>query len=264
MDTALVIAASLAQIGEFSFILASLGLSLGLLPKEGQDLILAGAILSILANPLMFVAVDRLKPWVERRFPSPAPAVDAPEAPEIDLPVSQLRDHAVIIGHGRVGSIVSDALRQDGWPVLVVEDRREVVEELRAQGIEAIRGNAAAPMVLAATNVAAARCLFVAIPDAFEAGQIVQQARVAKADLDIFARAHSDAEVAHLNECGATATVMGEREIALGMIDRAKAARIAEPPPVATPESSGHVAEVDAATPLPAKPDDMPPPTMER
>ncbi|HEX2890684.1 YbaL family putative K(+) efflux transporter [Vineibacter terrae] len=222
MGTALTIAASLAQIGEFSFILAGLGVSLKLLPKEGQDLILAGAILSILANPLIFIAADRLGPRLERRA-EPAPAEPAaPPPPEDDLPTTSLTDHAVIVGHGRVGSVISEAARQEGWPILVIEDRRDVVEGLRERGIDVIRGNAATPRVLAAANIGAARCLFVAIPNAFEAGQIVQQARAARADLDIFARAHSDAEVEHLHDCGATATVMGEREIALGMMARAR------------------------------------------
>ncbi|HKV00293.1 MAG TPA: YbaL family putative K(+) efflux transporter [Vineibacter sp.] len=229
MSTALTIAASLAQIGEFSFILASLGLSLGLLPKEGQDLILAGAILSILANPLIFVAVDRLGPRLERR-PATVP-IEAPAPPvlEDDLPMTTLTGHAVIVGHGRVGSVISEALREDGWPVLIIEERRDVVEALRERGIAVIRGNAAAPPVLAAANIGAARCLFVAIPGAFEAGQIVQQARAQRADLDILARAHSDAEVEHLHACGATATVMGEREIGLGMVARAKEAAAPEP-----------------------------------
>ncbi|TXL70993.1 Kef family K(+) transporter [Vineibacter terrae] len=221
MGTALTIAASLAQIGEFSFILAGLGVSLKLLPKEGQDLILAGAILSILANPLIFIAADRLGPRLERRA-EPAPAEPAAPPPEDDLPTTSLTDHAVIVGHGRVGSVISEAARQEGWPILVIEDRRDVVEGLRERGIEVIRGNAATPRVLAAANIGAARRLFVAIPNAFEAGQIVQQARAARADLDIFARAHSDAEVEHLHDCGATATVMGEREIALGMMARAR------------------------------------------
>ncbi len=223
MGTALTISASLAQIGEFSFILASLGLSLGLLPKEGQDLILAGAILSILANPLIFVAVDRFGPRLERRAATTATVeVPTPAEPEDDLPMTTQTDHAVIVGHGRVGSVISEALREDGWPILVIEDRREVVEALRERNIAVIRGNAAAPPVLAAANLAAARCLFVAIPDTFEAGQIVQQARAQRADLEILARAHSDAEIEHLRACGATATVMGEREIGLGMVARAK------------------------------------------
>jgi CPA2 family monovalent cation:H+ antiporter-2 len=222
MDTALTIAASLAQIGEFSFILASLGLSLELLPKEGQDLILAGAILSILANPLAFLLIDRMRPHLEKRVAATPDEPAAATPPRDDLPTTTLTDHAVIVGHGRVGSVISDALRREGWPILVIEDKRELVEALRAQDIAVIRGNAAAPPVLAAANVAAARCLFVAIPEAFEAGQIVHQARAQHDDLPIFARAHSDAEVDHLRQCGATSTVMGEREIALGMVALAK------------------------------------------
>jgi CPA2 family monovalent cation:H+ antiporter-2 len=246
MGTALTIAASLAQIGEFSFILAGLGVGLGLLPKEGQDLILAGAILSILANPLIFVAADRLGPRLERRVEAVPAAAAAAPPPEVDLPMTTLTDHAVIVGHGRVGSVISEAAQHEGWPVLVIEDRRELVEGLRERGVAVIRGNAAAPPVLAAANIGAARCLFVAIPEAFEAGQIVQQARAARADLDIFARAHSDAEVEHLHQCGATTTVMGEREIALGMVARAKAPKTPAPAKVPPPAPPAATAADDA------------------
>ena len=142
--------------------------------------------------------------------------------PESDLTPTDLKDHAVIVGYGRVGSVIGEAIGREGWPILVIEDRRDLVEALRARDIEVIRGNAAAAPVLAAANVEAARCLFVAIPDAFEAGQIVQQARAGNAGLEIIARAHSDAEVEHLRQCGATSIVMGEREIARGMVARVR------------------------------------------
>jgi CPA2 family monovalent cation:H+ antiporter-2 len=215
LSTAATIAASLAQIGEFSFILAGLGIQLGLLPVEGRDLILAGAILSILANPVCFALLDRFEPLLERRD------AKAPEpAPVTDLPTTRLSGHAVLVGYGRVGALVGDALRASGRPFLVIEDRQDVVTRLRQEGTEALQGNAAAPAVIAAANVAGARSLLVAIPNAFEAGQIVQQGRAANPGLEIIARAHSDAEVDHLQNCGADLTIMGEREIARRMVER--------------------------------------------
>jgi len=100
-----------------------------------------------------------------------------------------------------------------------------VVEEgaVGDPGIEHIRGNAARDDVLAAANLVAAKLLFVAIPEAFEAGQIVQQARRANPGLPIVARAHFEAEVDHLLSLGANKVIMGEREIALAMLDFAKA-----------------------------------------
>jgi monovalent cation:H+ antiporter-2, CPA2 family len=219
--TAATISVSLAQIGEFSFILATLGIELGLMPERGRDLILAGAIFSILANPALFVAVERLRPWLERHIKLPdAVAPPPPPEPE-ELPVTDLRDHAVVIGYGRVGSAIGDWLQTEGQPFYVIEAGDKFVEQLRARGIDAVPGNAASPELLRTANLGAARWLFVAVPSAFEAGQIVEQARAANPDLKIIARAHFDAEVEHLKQLGADTIIMGEREIARAMFDQA-------------------------------------------
>jgi CPA2 family monovalent cation:H+ antiporter-2 len=219
-EAALTIAAGLAQIGEFSFILASLGVGLGVLPEAGRDLILAGAIISILANPAFFAAVDWWRAARERRVTDQG--VVQPATPAIrDLPVTTLADHAVLVGYGRVGSRVGDAVRQQGCPLLVIEDSEHLVERLRSTGIEVIAGNAAAPESIGAANLAAARWLFVAVPNAFEAGQIIEQARAVSPGLSIIARAHTDAEVEYLEKLGADVTIMGEREIAAAMVEHA-------------------------------------------
>jgi CPA2 family monovalent cation:H+ antiporter-2 len=217
-STALTISASLAQIGEFSFILAGLGVSLALLPERGRDLILAGAILSILLNPLFFAALDQWLPKGEKAELKPE-AGPAPEPAREAIPVTQLADHAVLVGHGRVGSFISEALARKGTPFLVLEDDADIAERLKGAGRETIVGNAADPEVLRAANLGAARCLLVAIPDAFEGGQVVAQARAANAALPIIARAHSEAEIEHLKKHGATTVVMGEHEIAKAMIE---------------------------------------------
>ncbi|MGH6862251.1 MAG: NAD-binding protein, partial [Phyllobacterium sp.] len=222
--TALIISASLAQIGEFSFILAELGVGLGMLPEEGRDLILGGAILSILLNPLVFAGVTHLKPWLEKRVPAPADARDETDAPKAEeaaveeIRPTALTDHAVLIGYGRVGSLVGDALKEVGKPFLVIEDADKTVAKLRDDNIETIVGNAANGEILAAANLAEARQLILAIPNAFEAGQIVVKARAANPVIRILARAHSDAEVQHLLDLGADAVIMGEREIARGIV----------------------------------------------
>ncbi len=217
--TALTIGASLAQIGEFSFILAALGVNLKILPQEGQDLILAGAILSILLNPFYFVAITRLKARFELIEPSGNLATAAKE--EEEIPPTKLQEHAVVAGFGRVGMIVGERLQREGKSFLVIEERQKTAEAARKQALEVIVGNAADPRVLAAANLGAARWLFIAIPDGFEAGQVSEQARRANAKLEIIARAHSDAEIEHLQKHGANFVVMGEREIALGMLDHA-------------------------------------------
>jgi monovalent cation:H+ antiporter-2, CPA2 family len=221
-STALTISASLAQIGEFSFILAGLGVALGLMPDAGRDLILAGAILSIFLNPFVFTVLDRLKPWIERRDGS-GERMEADKAgPETHpLARSALANHAVIVGYGRVGSAVGEALAERGQPYLVVEERKEIVDALRARGVETILGPLPPSALAEAANMAQARWMFVAVPNGFEAGQIVVEARQANPALEIVARAHSDAEVVHLSKLGAQRVIMGEREIARGMVDYA-------------------------------------------
>ena len=124
----------------------------------------------------------------------------------------------MLVGHGRVGSLVGRALTEAGRSFLVVEDTDRTGADLRRDGVETIVGNAAEPSVLAAAAPARADCLVLAIPDAFEAGQVVEQARAANPKLHIVARAHSDAEVEHLTKLGADVVIMGEREIARAMI----------------------------------------------
>ena len=217
---ALTISASLAQIGEFSFILAGLGVSLKMLPEQGRDLILAGAIISILLNPFLFALISRfsIEPAAAKPKATPAKPEPAPE-PERDIIPTQLTDHVVLVGYGRVGALVGAGLAGMGERLLVIEDQPMASTLAIGDGAETISGNAADPEVLKAANLAGAKRLFVAIPESFEAGQVCEQARKENPDLQIIARAHSDAEVDHLERCGATVTIMGEREIARAMLE---------------------------------------------
>ncbi len=206
--SAVTIAISLAQIGEFSFILADLGIGLGLMSESARDLILGASILSILLNPLLFALAAK-------REASP----NVPPAPDLPRPAPErttLTGHAVLVGYGRVGRLIADGIK-GSMPLLVIEEGA-----VGDPGIAHIRGNAAKDDVLAAANLGAAKLLFVAIPEAFEAGQIVQQARRANPGLPIVARAHFDAEVEHLLSHGASLVIMGEREIAQAMLDFAR------------------------------------------
>lgn len=240
--TALTISASLAQIGEFSFILAELGVGLKLLPEEGRDLILAGAIISIILNPFMFYLAERVIPRMEARLVpkgggkavvaedamvdaavtgSAAGAegrVASPEGEAETAAASMLTDHAIVVGCGRVGKIVIDNLRANGVAFLVVEDSDRPLEELLRQETEVIMGNATSPGVLELANITAAKSIVVAIPNAFEAGNVIQRAREINPAILILARAHTDAEVEHLLKLGADRVIMGEREIANGML----------------------------------------------
>jgi CPA2 family monovalent cation:H+ antiporter-2 len=215
-QVALTLGVSLSQIGEFSFILAGLGIELKLLPETGRDLVLAGAILSILINPLLFVGLGRLTPWLKARERTRA-AQEAGVPEDSELPVTSLTDHAVLVGHGRVGSLVAETLEKARQPYLVIEERQAVVDQLRARGVEVIAGNAAQPGLLEAANVASARWLISAIPNPFESGNLIEHAHAVHPNLEIIARAHSDAEVDYLKKFGASLIIMGEREIARGI-----------------------------------------------
>jgi CPA2 family monovalent cation:H+ antiporter-2 len=211
--TALVISASLAQIGEFSFILAGLGVGLELMPERARDLILAGALISILLNPLFFVLIDKLMPK------QPDSVVTPDVMPEEETPqATGLYDHSVVIGAGRVGGLVIQALRDRGLPFIVVEENGERVAKLRELGIEALTGNAVKDDIRTLANMTGARRIFVAIPNAFESGQVVEKLRAANPNLEILARSHSDEETDRLRQLGASHVVMAESEVARAMI----------------------------------------------
>ncbi len=221
-DTALLISASLAQIGEFSFILISLGLSLSLIPETARDLVLAGALISITLNPATFAFAQHLR---ARRLAREAAAQTAPKHKEptleeqVDTPrLVEERDHVIVVGHGRVGRRVAETLRAQNTPVVVIESDLGRVEDIREAGGSAILGNAVRDEVLRAAGVEHARHLLVAVPNGLEAGEIVAHARKLKPDLRIVARAHLDEEVEHITASGADRVIMGEREIARLML----------------------------------------------
>ncbi|ODT86020.1 YbaL family putative K(+) efflux transporter [Phenylobacterium sp. SCN 70-31] len=217
-QTALTIAASLAQIGEFSFILAGLGVGLSLLPESGRDLILGGAIISILLTPLVFAVITRSRSKIV------AVEAGAPQPANDFLPTA-LTEHDIVVGFGRVGAALAEGLETVGRPFLVVELDEVARKRAKEKGFEVLAGNAADPRVLAAAGIASARRMIVTVPNGFEAGGIVQEARKVKPDMEIIARAHSDAEVEHLTKLGCDMTISGERELAAAMLGRLRPAR---------------------------------------
>ncbi|SEQ73409.1 Kef-type potassium/proton antiporter, CPA2 family [Rosenbergiella nectarea] len=212
--TATTIAVSLAQIGEFSFILAGLGITLNLLSKEGQNLVLAAAILSIMLNPILFTLAER---WMKRQN------TDTQEEEEVELVAElpqvplNLCHHALIVGYGRVGRLLYKQLTAEGFTVVVVENSPSRIGELREKGILAIYGNAARPEVMELMRIDCAQWLLLTIPNGYESGEIAATAREKRPDLHIFARAHHDDEVDYLQAHGCDHIVMGEREIAYGL-----------------------------------------------
>jgi CPA2 family monovalent cation:H+ antiporter-2 len=210
-DTALTISASLAQIGEFSFILAGLGVSLELLPEAGQDLILAGALLSIVVNPLLFS-------WLDRTVLRKDIAANAPRDPDAALPEG-LANHAILVGFGRVGRDLAKLLQERGVPIVLIEADRDRVAEARKLGYPTIFGNAASMAVLREAHPDTAQLAILAVPNALEAGEVVARMKTANPEISVLARAHSEAEVKHLLDHGADAAVLAERELAYSLAD---------------------------------------------
>jgi CPA2 family monovalent cation:H+ antiporter-2 len=211
--TALTISVSLAQIGEFSFILAALGVSLKILPPDGRDLILAGSLLSIIANPFLFSWLDRWQKKQDALAPVPAEP-EVPPGPSLDV-----TDHAIIIGYGRVGSELARVLRDRGVPLIVIDDNSDHVARAHDAGIPAIRGSAAADRVLAEAHPERAKIAVLAIPQPLEAGEALAKLRAINPALTLLARAHSEVEVKHLLEHGADGAVLAERELAFSLAE---------------------------------------------
>ena len=207
-DTAMTIAASLAQIGEFSFILASLGTGLGVLPPEARDLILAGAIVSIFLNPLIFSIVVR--EHKQEEVEEEAEAENARAQPRIG--------DVILVGYGRVGKLIAQRLAERKARFVVLEADPERASEAEEAGLSVIRGSALEDRHLIAAGIRDARRLLIAVPEGFEGGAIHEHARTLNPALQVIARAHSDAEVRHLEQLGVPHVVMGERELAARML----------------------------------------------
>ncbi|WP_160287417.1 YbaL family putative K(+) efflux transporter [Pseudomonas knackmussii] len=222
LNTALTASASLAQIGEFSFILAGLGLALGLLPQEGMSLVLCGALLSIALNPLLFAAVGPLNRWAVAHS-ALARRLEQRTDPYAELPMSTdrkyLEGQVVLVGYGRVGRRIARALLQQGIPFVVAEQNRELVEQLRCQGLAAVSGNAVEPGVLIQAHIVNAAMLVVASPDAMSARHMVEIARTLNPDIEIVVRTHTDDETELMRQEGIGTIFFGEEELARGMAD---------------------------------------------
>jgi len=221
--TALIVSASLAQIGEFSFILAGLGAALGLLPPDGRDLVLAGALLSIALNPLAFAAIDPLARMLEQR-PRLLALLERQGAERHRTPTAgagALRDHAILVGYGRVGGAIGEVLQAQGLPFAVIERDHLMLGNAQRAGIPTIAGDAAAPGLLAAAGIEHARLVVIATPDGYQARRIVELSRELVPGIDLVVRTHSADELRKLESMGVGRVLMGERELAHGMLEYA-------------------------------------------
>jgi K+:H+ antiporter len=221
LNTALTVSASLAQIGEFSFILANLGVSLGLLPTEGQSLILAGAIISIALNPLVFGAIEPAQAWIRSRSKL-AETLERPDDPLAVLPMTvdlnRLTGQVVLVGYGRVGRRIGEALTANGISFVVAEENREIVEKLRESGVPAVSGDASEPTVLIQAHIHQARMLVIATPDTLDVRRMIEIARTVNPRIETVVRTHSEEEAVLLEKENAGKVFLGEHELARSMI----------------------------------------------
>ncbi len=222
LSTALSIGASLGQIGEFSIILGGLALGLGVIKSEVMNLILAGVLLSITFNTLLFKAVEPLRRWVLSRS-AVARRLDQRQDPTAALPMSTdrkyLEGQLVLVGYGRVGKRIALALTERGIPYVIVEQSRERVEELREQGFAAVSGNSGDPEVLIQAHIAKAAMLVIATPDTVHVRQMVETARLLNPTIEVIVRTHSEDESELLTADGLGKIFFGEEELAKGMVD---------------------------------------------
>jgi len=221
LNTALTVSASLAQIGEFSFILAGLGVSLGIMPQEGQSLVLAGSIISIALNPLVFYAIEPAQAWIRSRSKL-AQALERPDDPLAVLPMTveltRLTGQVVLVGYGRVGRRIGEALTANGISFVVAEENREIVEKLRESGIPAVSGDASDPNVLIQAHIHRARMLVIAIPDTLDVRRMIEVARTVNPRIETLVRTHSEEEAVLLEKEHAGKVFLGEHELAHSMI----------------------------------------------
>jgi CPA2 family monovalent cation:H+ antiporter-2 len=220
LNTALTVGASLAQIGEFSFILAGMGVGLGLLSMEGQNLILAGALITIALNAAFFAAIDPVQTYL-RKHSALARELENRDDPLAQLPMTTeekyLSGQVVLVGYGRVGRRIAAALMEHDVPFVVVEQNRELVQQLREKNIQAVSGNASEPVVLVQSHIAKAEMLIIATPESFSVRQIVDIARTLNPSIEVVVRTHSDEEAELLEREGMGTIFMGEHELAAGM-----------------------------------------------
>jgi monovalent cation:H+ antiporter-2, CPA2 family len=220
LSTAITVSASLAQIGEFSFILASLGVGLGLLPPEGQSLLLAGALISIALNPLVFEMVRPLQAWLRSRS-ALVRRLEQSADPLAELPTTTdqkyLSGQVVLVGYGRVGRRIGECLAERGIPYVVAEQNRELVELLRTQRVPAVSGDASDPAVLIQAHIARASMLVIATPDTFNVRKIIRIAQELNPDVETVVRTHNEEEARLLERETAGKIFLVEDQLALGM-----------------------------------------------
>lgn len=221
LKTGLLVSAGLAQIGEFSFILITLGTAYGLLPEEGRNLILAGAMISIALNPLTFYFARKVYEYVGRQ-PKLSGVFNMRDNNLACLRADEkqgLRDLVIVVGYGRVGRHIAENVQQAHIDLVIVDQNRERVEALRENNFHAIAGDASYPEVLKEAAIERAVAVVIAVPDPFETRRILETAREIKPDIKVLVRAHNDEELGYFMEQNVTLALTGPREIGRRMVE---------------------------------------------
>ncbi len=226
LNAALTISASLAQIGEFSFILATLGISLGVMPEEARSLIVAGALISIALNPLLFSLIEPLRQRILKGS-AWARAAEARTDHLSALPDSTARrylaQHVVLVGCGRVGSALALQLREKDIPFVVVDSDRERVEALRVQGLQAVAGDAREALTLVQAHVAQAGMLIVCASDSTDVRPMLVTARTLNPGIQTIVRAPNGEEAELLRSEGADVALHPHGTLAHALLEVALA-----------------------------------------
>lgn len=223
--TALTISASLAQIGEFAFILAGLGVALNVLEPDARNLVLAGALVSIMLNPVLFTLLDRYLAKTETKEEMEQQQEELEE--EMPVPVD-ICGHAIIVGYGRAGSMLSEKLLAQSIPLVIIENSRNKFAELKEKAFNTVLGNASTKDSLALARIDCAKSLLLTIPNGYEAADIAETARSMNPDLNIIVRAHFDDIIVRANydeeasfilEKGANHVIIDEDQTATAMAE---------------------------------------------
>ncbi len=207
LNTALTISASLAQIGEFSFILATLGVSLQILSPTASNLILAGAIFSIFLNPFLFMALAYLRPWLERHE-------QHPQHSRFDIPHT---DHIILVGYGALGKLVGEELTEKRRSFVVIEHRLNLIQFAHNANIQVVSGYANTPGVLNEAQINSARCIILTLSDCLMLNKLISHARMLNSTISIIAVANSVDEAKQLKARGATHVLVNKHEVAKGL-----------------------------------------------
>lgn len=222
--TALTISASLAQIGEFAFILAGLGVALNVLEPDARNLVLAGALVSIMLNPVLFSLLDRYLAKTETKEEVEQLQQEELEE-EMPVPVD-ICGHAIIVGYGRAGSMLTEKLLAQSIPLVIIENSRNKFTELKEKNLNTVLGNASTKESLALARIDCAKSLLLTIPNGYEAADIAETARSMNPDLNIIVRAHFDDIIVRANydeeasfilEKGANHVIIDEDQTASAM-----------------------------------------------